>query len=55
MLIVGEGGFSHPFPMSEHLKENVVEWKEVSSKLIWVQMKWSGEIRVWVSLSAYGP
>ena len=39
--------------VSERVKERVVEWKEVSSRMMWVKVKWGCE--VWVFLSVYGP
>ena len=39
--------------VSERVQEKVVEWKEVSSRLMWVKVKWGRE--VWVFVSAYGP
>ena len=39
--------------VSKRVKERVVEWKEVSSRLMWVKVKWGQE--VWVFVSAYGP
>ena len=39
--------------LSERLMACVVEWKEVSSRLMWVKVKFGCE--VWMFISAYGP
>ena len=39
--------------LSERMKEYVVEWKEVSSRIMWVKLKVGME--VFVCISAYGP
>ena len=39
--------------VSDRVREKVVEWKEVSSRVMWVKVKWGRE--VWVFVSAYGP
>ncbi len=39
--------------VSEKVNKWVVEWKEVSSRIMWVKMKVGCE--VWVFVSAYGP
>ena len=39
--------------LSERLMTCVVEWKEVSSRLMWVKVKFGCE--VWMFISAYGP
>jgi exonuclease III len=39
--------------LSERVLEKVVEWREVSSRILWVKMKWEGES--WIFVSAYGP
>jgi len=39
--------------LSERLREKVVEWKELSSRLMWVCVKWG--VETWMFVSAYGP
>ena len=39
--------------LSKRVLRRVVEWKEVSSRLMWVRVKWGKEN--WVFVSAYGP
>ena len=39
--------------MSERMKQKLVEWKEVSSRLLWVRVKIGREC--WSFVSAYGP
>ena len=39
--------------LSDRVNERVIEWKEVSSRLMWVKVKWGCEM--WVFVSAYGP
>ena len=39
--------------LSDRMNECVTEWKEVSSRVMWVKNKWESE--VWVFVSVYGP
>ena len=39
--------------LSERMVNNVVEWKEVSSRLMWVGVRMGREC--WAFVSAYGP
>lgn len=39
--------------LSDRMNECVTEWKEVSSRVMWVKVKWESE--VWVFVSVYGP
>ena len=39
--------------VSEKMNKRVVEWKEVSSRLMWMKVKLGREM--WVFVSAYGP
>ena len=39
--------------LSEWMENKVVEWKEVSSRLMWVRVRMGREC--WVFVSAYGP
>ena len=39
--------------LSEWMENKVVEWKEVSSRLMWVRVRMGREC--WAFVSAYGP
>ncbi len=41
------------FLVSPEVQNGMIEWKEVSSRLMWVKVKFRQE--VWVFISAYGP
>ena len=51
IIIIFTGGVS--LLLSDWLRRCVVEWKEVSSRLMWVRMKIDSEC--WMFISAYGP
>ena len=52
-VIDGRGREGVGLLLSEEMKENVREWCEVSSRLMWVRVQLG--IEKWVFVSAYGP